>query len=61
MPELSVETITPSTSHVQLKNINKMDSQNRKVYGSVYSYNNFQQIVVRIAVNLILTTNNIMD
>ena len=29
--------------------------------GSVYSYNNFQQIVVRIAVNLILTTNNITD
>ena len=28
--------------------------------GSVYSYNNFQQIVVRIAANLILTTNDIM-
>jgi hypothetical protein len=29
--------------------------------GSVYSYNNFQQIVVRIAVNLILTTNDITE
>ena len=29
--------------------------------GSVYSYNNFQQIVVRIAANLILTTNDIME
>ena len=27
--------------------------------GSVYSYNTFQRIVVRIAVHLILTTNNI--
>ena len=34
-----------------------------KFKGSVYSYNtnNFQQIVVKIAVNLILTTNNITD
>ena len=29
--------------------------------GSVYSYNNFQQIVVRIATNLILTTNDITE
>ena len=29
--------------------------------GSVYSYNNFQQIVVRIAANLILTTNDITE
>jgi hypothetical protein len=27
--------------------------------GSVYAYNNFQQIVVRITANLILTTNDI--
>jgi hypothetical protein len=29
--------------------------------GSVYFYNNFQQIVVRIAANLILTTNDITE
>ena len=29
--------------------------------GSVYSYNNFQQIVVWIAANLILTTNDITE
>ena len=29
--------------------------------GSVYSYNNCQQIVVKIAVNLILITNNFTD
>jgi hypothetical protein len=29
--------------------------------GSVYSYNNFQQIVVRIAANLIFTTNDITE
>ena len=33
---------------------------NKLHYGSVYSYN-FQQIVVRIAANLILTTNNITN
>jgi hypothetical protein len=38
---------------------NDTKKENKK--GSVYSYNNFQQIVVRIAVNLILTTNNITD
>ena len=34
---------------------------NPKIKGSVYSYNNFQQIVVRIAANLILTTNGITE
>ena len=36
-------------------------SSKGNIYGSVYSYNNFQQIVVRIASNLILTTNDITE
>jgi hypothetical protein len=37
-------------------------SLSRKInIGSVNSYNNFQQIVVRIAANLILTTNDITE
>jgi hypothetical protein len=34
---------------------------NPKIKGSVYCYNNFQQIVVRIAAILILTTNGITE
>jgi hypothetical protein len=44
--------------------LNKMNDISRLkvgITGSVYSYNNFQQIVVRIAANLILTTNDITE
>ena len=61
------DTSIASADHVNLvtndvRNIRNLKKTNNElIKGSVYSYNNFQQIVVRIAVNLILTTNNITD